>query len=116
MGGSAWRTAGMNIDYAKIIESADKRRESLQKLNDLIAGASRIEIELREALGWLKDVQSVFVALDKEGHELLPASVKLPLEYVSSTVVSLENALDNRLRNPGGAPYGVAYMVEGDDE
>lgn len=101
----------MNIDYAKIIEMADKRRETLMALSEKLNKAAAFHGVLEGILKWVEEVYALYNALDDEGRKLLPPSVLTAMQYISTTYSKLSDAIDNRKCNPGGDAFGVRYFV-----
>lgn len=63
--------ATLNIDYAAIIEKADKRRATLQKLEVLLADTPQHMLALREAADHILALAVMRNQLDPEGVALL---------------------------------------------
>ena len=101
----------MNIDYAKIIETADKRREALMALSDELSKAAAFYSMMEDALEWVNEVYSLYSKLDDEGRKLLPPSVLTAMQYLGTTHTKLSDAIDNRKCNPAGAAFGVKYFT-----
>ena len=101
----------MHIDYAKIIERADKRRETLMALSDKLSKAAAFHVVLEDILKWVGEVYALYNSLDDEGRNLLPHSILTAMQYLSTTHSKLADATDNRICNPGGAAYGVKYFI-----
>ena len=107
----------MNIDYAKIIETADERREALKELDKLLADAALHERTLCDALGWLREVHGAYLALDAEGKKLLPETARTALEWVHDDIAKLGDVIDsNPQRSHAAYSHGVAYLAEGFQE
>ena len=105
----------MNIDYAKIIELADKRREALMALSEKLSKAAAFNEQLESALKWVEEIYALYTALDDEGRELLPPRVLAAMQYISTTYIKLSDAIDNKRCNPSGAAFGVKYFVVQED-
>lgn len=106
----------MNIDYAKIIERADKRREALMALSDKLSKAASFHVVLEDILKWVGEVYALYNSLDDEGRKLLPPSVCTAMQYISATHSKLADATDNKICNPGGAASGVKYFIPPEDK
>ena len=101
----------MNIDYAKIIETADKRRAVLQELEELLKDAGSHTQKLIEVREWAHDVANVFRVLDEEGRKLLPDHIRRALQFINSTTDHLHAAIDsNPTRNQGSYSYGLVHL------
>ena len=101
----------MNIDYAKIVETADKRRAVLQELEELLKEAGIQTQKLVEIVGWASKLNGVFHALDEEGRELLPDQIRTALLFLGRTTDHLHAALDaNPTRNQGAFSHGLVYL------
>ena len=88
----------MNIDYAKIIETANARKETLQRLEDLLANAPIYVERLTATRDWAYSVANVFGDLDKEGRDLLPKPTRTALEGLGYTLEYLNKALNTNPR------------------
>ena len=102
----------MNIDYAKIIELADKRREVLMALSEKLNKAAAFHGMLEGVLEWVGEIYSLYSKLDDEGRKLLPPSVLTAMQYLGTTHTKLSDAIDNRKCNPAGAAFGVKYFTQ----
>ena len=89
----------MNIDYAKITESADNRRTVLQELEELLNGADTHVGHVAAAQVWVAQLSAVHRTLDDEWRKLLPGGIQTALTYVGTTSAHLANALNS---NPAG--------------
>lgn len=90
----------MNIDYAKIIETANKRKEALQDLAAMLQHTPEMLGKAEELLAWCEMVSKAYASLDREGQALLPTEVKrqlesLPTNYMK-TVLTNSPAIDER--------------------
>lgn len=72
----------MDIDYAKIIETADKRRAVLQELEELLKEAGIQTQKLVEIRDWVSKLDGVFHTLDEEGRKLLPDQIRTALLFL----------------------------------
>lgn len=101
----------MNIDYAKIIETADKRRAGLQELEELLKEAGIQTQKLVEIRDWASKLAGVFHTLDEEGRKLLPDQIRTALLFIGTTTAHLHAALDaNPTRNKGVYSHGLVYL------
>ena len=101
----------MNIDYAKIIELANKRRSVLQNLEALLSEAGAQAQKVVEARAWVDEIAVVFRELDAEGEKLLPVGIQTALAYINTTGTRLSDALDsNPTRNSGIHNHGMVYL------
>ena len=106
----------MNIDYGKIIEAAEKRRENLEELTDEIGYAAGMVEKLREVRAWTTNLRSLYNNLDDEGKKLLPPGINTALSNMYLTDNHLMNALNVKTLNSGAAVAGVEWLVEKDDD
>ena len=107
----------MNIDYAKIIETADKRREALKELDKLLADAALHERTLYDAFKWLREVHVAYLALDAEGKKLLPETARTALEWTHDDIAKLGSVIDsNPQRSYAAYSHGVVYLAKGANE
>lgn len=101
----------MNIDYAKIIETADKRRAVLQELEELLKDAGIQTQKLVEIREWVSKLDGVFRTLDEEGRKLLPDQIRTALLFLGRTTDNLHAAIDsNPTRNQGAYSHGLVYL------
>ena len=63
----------MNIDYAKIIETANERKLGLQRFEAASVGAEEQAENLLRALDFFIDLDNAAQAIDKEGRLLIDA-------------------------------------------
>ena len=105
----------MNIDYAKIIELADKRREVLMALSEKLSKAAAFHGMLEGILEWIGEVHALYGKLDDEGRKLLPPSVLQAMQYLNITYSRLADATDIKKLNPGSHAYGVKYFAPPED-
>ena len=75
----------MKIEFEKIIERANARKEALEKLQGLIAEAEDRYADLIAVKSWVAGVQQVYLALDDEGRKLLPNKVRSALAGIDRT-------------------------------
>ena len=82
----------MKIEFEKIIERANARKEALEKLQGLIAEAEDRYADLMAVKSWVAKVQQVYLALDDEGRKLLPDKVRPALAGIDRAYCFLSNA------------------------
>ena len=82
----------MKIEFEKIIERANARKEALEKLQGLIADAEDRYADLMAVKKWVAEVRQVYLALDDEGRKLLPDKVRPALAGIDRTHCFLSNA------------------------
>lgn len=96
----------MNIDYAKIIETANARKETLQQLTELLKQASDMLEVAKELYGWMDLVHLTMNQLDREGTALLPKAVydqlqSFPIRRMQSVLNDMSlNVQDRRGLEP----------------
>ena len=101
----------MNIDYAKIIELANKRRSVLQNLEAPRSEAGAQAQKVVEIRDWASKLDGVFHTLDEEGRKLLPDQIRTALLFLGRTTDHLHAALDaNPTRNQGAYSHGLVYL------
>lgn len=81
----------MNINYAQIIETANKRKDALIQLEDVLKHTPDMLRQAEAVLHWMITLASAYAALDSEGRKLLPAQVNnqiyaLPLSLAKGVV------------------------------
>lgn len=62
----------MNIDYAKIIETANKRKETLEALTETLRGLEDCAEKLAGVSLYMRELSGRYDAIDTEGRKLLP--------------------------------------------
>ena len=82
----------MKIEFEKIVERANARRETLEKLQGLIAEAEDRYADLMAVKSWVAKMQQVYLALDDEGRKLLPDKVRHALAEIDRTYCFLSKA------------------------
>jgi hypothetical protein len=97
----------MNIDYARIIERANYRKERLEALSVLLDGASEKHLQLSDVIDWVTKVNQEYFDLDQEGRHLVPEAIRLALEYLPSSQNNLQGARAN-------GNYGLFALVPKD--
>jgi hypothetical protein len=97
----------MNIDYARIIERANYRKERLEAISALLNDASEKHLQLSDIIDWVIKVNQEYRDLDQEGRLLVPEAIRCALEYLPSSQNSLQGA-----RVSG--KYGLFYLVPKD--
>lgn len=80
------------IDYAKIIETANRRKETLQQIEASIPLMAVVARDVEAALGEAKAAQVMWVNLDDEGRALLPKSLRTALGNTREVCSRLEAA------------------------
>ena len=106
----------MKIDYGKIIEKAEIRRNTLEELTSKLEYAAAMEKKLFEVRDWLNDLRELFHDLDAEGRLLLPTTIQTAMQRLPQTHNNLENALNSKINSPNALTYGVSWLVEEGDE
>lgn len=97
----------MNIDYAAIIEKANKRKEALEALSVALEEAPQHLQNLLNARQWLTEI--IETRLDDEGRALLPRQVQFALLRIGN----IRDHVDMAVSTDGGSgSYGVASFVE----
>lgn len=79
----------MKIEFEKIIEKANTRKEVLQELQKLIGDAETYHNGLVELISWLQAMRSHYDLLDQEGRNLLPDKISTTLAFANHTIGSL---------------------------
>ena len=98
----------MEINYAKIIETADARRKALEDLTSSFQYAATYCKELEAAQSYVKDLRDIYRRLDDEGRQLLPQNVRTVMDWIEKTETSIGNALEN---STGCIVYGMRRLV-----
>lgn len=100
----------MKIDYDKIIEQANVRKDKLKALEELLAGTHAHITAARQAMYHFQELKHALEQLDDEGRKLLPQ----PLFEVGYSVgVAAGSFLQHRRYNqPGSALSELANLVE----
>lgn len=103
----------MNIDYAKIIENANTRKEVLQDLESLLKLMPEVETLLVNALTTITNTCITYDRLDAEGRALLP----IPLNERLANLHRLKNHVSEALYTQanfgrGLEFYGITYLSE----
>lgn len=88
----------MKIDFEKIIERADVRKEQLMKLQALMAEAEDRYADLMAVRNWADDLSNVYAAIDDEGRKMLPPNVWNVLAGINSTMYHLTQASVNGMQ------------------
>lgn len=97
----------MNIDYAKIIETANRRKETLQALDLKLRDASHYYENVLDAKTYLDDLAKLWEKLDAEGRKLI--GDPMALVYVSSASSNLAAACS---KNYGDGAAGMRELVK----
>lgn len=82
----------MKIEFEKIIERANARKEALEKLQWLIADAKDRYADLMAVKDWVAEVRRAYSAIDDEGRKLLPNKVRPALAGLDRTHCFLSSA------------------------
>ena len=106
----------MKIDYGKIIETAERRRNTLQELGSKLEHAKAMEQKLLEVSDWVCDLQNLYGELDQEGRALLPPNVNCACSQLSNTRYDLLAATNIRTVASNSLPRGVTWLEEEDDD
>jgi hypothetical protein len=72
----------MNIDYGKIIESAEQRRATLARLTELVNQSNEQVSALEAVQRYVTDLHATWASLDGEGKALLPSTLQGALTYL----------------------------------
>lgn len=83
----------MNIDYGKIIETAERRRATLEELASKLEHSQAMYEDLLKVKYWVEEVQSLHNQLDAEGRKLLPQEVQTALGQIGSTHTRITDAI-----------------------
>lgn len=73
----------MNIDYASILETANRRKNALRDIEALVAQAPHALNEMQGVRIYLNNLAGAWAALDHEGRRMLPQDVQGILTYAS---------------------------------
>jgi len=98
----------MNIDYAKIITTANERKEKLQALGQLLESTPEMLGLATELLNWVRQVEAACRAMDREGKELLPRAVGAQLSVISASYLS--DFVNTELRAGASDKYGLVHL------
>ena len=82
----------MEIDYTKIIEAANTRKDDLFALEYVLSTIDVNLNKLEELLAYSTLLHNIFSHLDEEGRNILPLEVRKALEHWSFVVNFLERA------------------------
>ena len=96
----------MNIEFDKIIEKANARKDKLIEITDLLADADYQVKNLVEAIAWVDSLRKAFVSLDQEGRDLLPR----PINNTLSAIDYIRTRLYEAHRHPNG--FGLVFLTE----
>lgn len=97
----------MDIDYALILETANRRKNALKQIETLIDKAPGILQEALNVRGYYANLEATWKVLDAEGRNLLPAKVVEAL----STSPAKRHLADQILGNiPGNTSYHNGLM------
>lgn len=99
----------MKIEFEKIIEKANIRKESLESLQKLLTEAEDRLADLKAVQDWVVRLSVTFSKVDAEGRAMLPQSVRLALQGLGSTSYHLSNAYSN-------VTQGLVHLYPEDEE
>jgi hypothetical protein len=101
----------VNIDYARIIERANKRKDCLLELEEKFKRAGEMAWKAEEARDYAKELAEIYKNLDDEGRTLLPISVRNAMGYM---VVVKERLGDGACLSVSGTPdvSGLRRLAE----
>lgn len=96
----------MEIDYGKIIETAEARRAALEQLTDLVNAAPAELTAMHHLLAYYTALRNCWNRLDEEGRKLLPPGLRSAIPYAGP------QAIENLLFHPNyGAPNGLSEIA-----
>lgn len=81
----------MKIEYDKIIEAANKRKNDLMALQQVLAQGQHVIPELHRALEWLQTLQFTAQKIDDEGQKLLPPDLVSHIWHLGERARTLQN-------------------------
>lgn len=100
----------MKIDYDKITQAAQRRRETLERLQENLPALTRALYDLHQVLDRLNLVRGIYFDLDEEGKELLPVAVRAQLAMLPEILTHLDSAF---LTAPAKhCVYGLSELVQ----
>lgn len=73
----------MEVDYAKIIEAADRRRAVLQQLTALVNQSKAQLRALEDLYHYAVELKVAWEQLDTEGRQLLPEELQIAINLLS---------------------------------
>lgn len=82
----------MNIDYANIIEKANKRKEDLQKFTQLLTLFDSMNNQLNEANVYMVLVKEIMSAIDLEGQSLIPLYAQSCIKTIATLPTTSPNS------------------------
>lgn len=83
----------LKIPYEDIIAKANKRKEKLQKMEELAEGLPDLIMDMQRVADELEEFYSVYYALDQEGRNLLPKTLQQFADCGRSRADNLRNAI-----------------------
>jgi hypothetical protein len=99
----------MKIEFEKITEKANTRKEVLQELQKLIGDAETYHNGLVELISWLQAMKSRYDLLDQEGRSLLPDKISTTLLLADHMISSLSTIRFEHSK-------GIFWLVPQEDE
>ena len=99
----------MDIDFAKIIETANTRKDTIIQIDELLKEVAQHACAVERAGRYSNQLLKAFRSLDEEGCRLLPPPVRTALESCESIVTSLERAT---MASYGGSRTGLRHLAE----
>lgn len=96
----------MKIEFDKIIEKANIRKDKLIELTTLLNEADTMLQNLAQVIEWNGALRELFRTLDQEGRDLLPRTVNNTLSCANNIATSLAQAY----QHTNG--FGLVYLKE----
>lgn len=74
----------LNLEFDKIVEAANKRKDDLLDLQDLLGDdLNKAYHDLCSVIAWMETVRAKFLALDEEGRRMFPIPIRECLEALN---------------------------------